>query len=147
VVDRFHSKPLELPAPAHHFERADLAFYDVDHSGPSYEARIYIGGGRGLRRNAGIDHPAYAGSLYIFGHGACHGEEGHCEVPQDRDPFDYRLPHHLEPAPRIVTVTDAVKRLVEAGKAKAAVDVFVHGPEGEPLKRLSFSQLRLLTYV
>jgi hypothetical protein len=87
-----------------------------------------------------------AGSLWIFGHGSCHGEEGHCEVPEERDPFDYRLPHHLEPAPRIVTVTPAIKRLIEAGKDRASVDVFVLGPEGEPLKTLDFSQLRLLTY-
>jgi hypothetical protein len=146
VVDRYHSKLLELPAPEHHFERADLAFYEVDHSGPSFEGRIYIGAGRGLKRDAGFDHPAYAGSLYVFGHGSCYGEEGHCEVPAEHDPFDYRLPHHLEPAPRVVTVTAAVKRLVEAGKTKAAVDVFVHGPAGEPLKTLSFSQVRLLTY-
>jgi hypothetical protein len=146
VVDRYRSKPLQLPAPEHGFQRADLAFYEVDHSGPSFEARIYIGAGRGLKRDAGIDHPAYAGSLYVFGHGSCHGEEGHCEVPETRDPFDYRLPHHLEPAPRIVTVTAAIKRLVEAGKAKASVDVLVHGPEGEALKTLDFSQLRLLTY-
>ncbi|HEX6688684.1 MAG TPA: hypothetical protein VF085_08475 [Solirubrobacterales bacterium] len=146
MVDRYRSRPLELPAAEHGFERADLAFYEVDHSGPTFEARIYIGAGRGLKRDAGVDHPAYAGSLYVFGHGSCHGDEGHCEVPEARDPFDYRLPHHLEPAPRIVTVTAAVKRVVEAGKAKAAVDVFVRGPEGEALKALSFSQLRLLTY-
>jgi hypothetical protein len=146
VVDRYRSKPLQLPAPEHRFERADLAFYDVDHSGPSFEGRIYIGAGRGLKRDAGIDHPAYAGSLYVFGHGTCAGEEGHCDIPQERDPFDFRLPHHLEPAPRIVTVTTAIERLVEAGKAKAAVDVLVHGPQGEALKSLSFSQLRLITY-
>lgn len=94
-----------------------------------------------------FDHPAYAGSLYVFGHGSCHGDPGHCDVPEERDPFDYRLPHHLEPAPRIITVSAAIARLVEAGKSKASVDVFVHGPEGEPLKTLEFSRLRLLTYV
>lgn len=146
MVDRYRSKPLELPAPEQGFARADLAFYEVDHSGPSFEARVYVGAGRGLKRDAGIDHPAYAGSLWIFGHGTCAGDEGHCDLPRERDPFDYRLPHHLEPAPRIVTVTPAIKRLVEAGKAKAAVDVFVHGPEGEPLEALDFAQLRLLTY-
>jgi hypothetical protein len=146
VVDRYRSKPLELPAPEHEFERADLAFYELDHSGATFEARVFVGGPRSIDRSAGIDHPAYAGSLYVFGHGDCHGEKGHCAVPAERDPFDYRLPHHLEPGVQVVTVTEAVKRQVEAGKAKAAVDVFVHGPAGEPLKALSFSHLRLLTY-
>jgi hypothetical protein len=146
VVDRYRSKPLELPAPEHDFARADLAFYDVDHSGPTFEARVFIGAGRGLKRDAGRDHPAYAASLFVFGHGTCSGEEGHCDVPEERDPFDFRLPHHLEPGVQIVTVTNAIKRLVEGGKTKAVVDAFVHGPEGEALKALSFSQLRLLTY-
>lgn len=145
MIDHFHSKPLELPdGPS--FDRADLVFYGVDHSGPSFEARVFIGAKRGLKRNAPDDDPAYAGSFFIFGHGRCHGEAGHCDLPIEVDPFDLRLPHHLDPGARIVTVTETVKDLVEAGKAKTAVDVFVHGPEGEALKALSFSRLRLLTY-
>jgi len=147
MVDRFHSKPLELPDPEQRFARADLAFYDVDHSSVSFEARIFIGAGRGLSRRAGVDDPAYAGSFFVFGHGRCHGEEGHCDLPGDRDPFDYRLPHHLEPGTQIVTVTEAVERLVADGKRKAAVDVVVHAPDGKAAKALSFSRLRLLTYV
>lgn len=146
MVDRFHSKALELPEPGHEFERADLVFYGVDHSGPTYEARIFLGAKRGLKRGAGVDHPAYAGSFYVFGHGSCHGDEGHCDIPAERDPFDWRLPHHLEPGVQIVTVTDAVRRAIGEKKGRAAVDVFAHGPDGKALKTLSFSRLRLLTY-
>jgi hypothetical protein len=146
VVDRFRSKPLELPDPEHSFDRVDLVFYDVDHSGDSFEARIFIGAGRGLKRDAGVDHPAYAGSFYVFGHDRCYGEHGHCEVRDGRDPFDFRLPHHLEPTVRIVTVTEAVRRLLGAGKRKAAVDVIARGPQGKALDALDFSKLRLLTY-
>ncbi len=146
MVDRFHSKPLELPELGHGFQRADLVFYGVDHSGPTYEARIFLGAKRGLKRGGGPDHPAYAGSFYVFGHGSCHGDPGHCDVPAERDPFDLRLPHHMEPAVQIVTVTEAVRRLVAEKKAKAAVDVFAHGPDGKALKSLRFSRLRLLTY-
>jgi hypothetical protein len=146
VVDRFHSRALELPVPGHGFQRADLIFYGVDHSGPTYEARIFLGAKRGIKHGAGVDHPAYAGSFYVFGHGKCHGDKGHCDVPSERDPFDLRLPHHLEPATPIVTVTESVARLVAEKKAKAAVDVFVHGPDGKALKALDFSRLRLVTY-
>jgi hypothetical protein len=146
VVDRFRSKPLELPDPEHEFDRVDLLFYGVDHSSATYEARVFVGAPRNLKRDAGTDHPAYAGSFYVFGHDRCYGEEGHCEVPEERDPFDYRLPHHLEPEVEVVTVTGAVERLVSSGKRKAAVDVIVHGPEGEAPKALDFSQLRLTTY-
>jgi hypothetical protein len=146
VVDRFHSKPLELPDPEHSFDRVDLVFYGVDHSSATFEARVFLGAPRNLRRDAGVDHPAYAGSFYVFGHDRCYGEEGHCEVPSERDPFDLRLPHHLEPQVEIVTATAAVERLVGAGKRKAPVDVIVRGPEGEATKALDFSRLRLVTY-
>ncbi len=146
MVDRFHSKSLELPDPEHSIDRADLAFYGVDHSSATYEARIFIGAPRNLRRDAGSDHPAYAGSFYVFGHNRCYGDEGHCKVPEERDPFDLRLPHHLEPATEIVTVTAAVERLLAAGKRKAAVDVIARGPEGDAVQALDFTRLRLLTY-
>lgn len=146
MVDRFRSKALELPDPEHSFDRIDLVFYGVDHSSATYEARIFIGAPRGLRREAGPDHPAYAGSFYVFGHDRCYGEEGHCHVPEERDPFDLRLPHHLEPETEIVTVTAAVERLLAGGKRKAAVDVIARGTEGEATKALEFSRLRLLTY-
>jgi tyrosinase len=146
MVDRFHSKALQLPSPEHEFSRADLVFYGVDHSGPSFEARIFIGAKRGIKPSATSEDPAYAGSFYVFGHGDCYGEAGHCDIPTERDPFDLRLPHHLEPGMQIVTVTEAVRRLVDAKKAKAAVDVFVHGPTGKDAKALAFTQLRLLTY-
>lgn len=146
MVDRFRSKALELPDPGHSFDRVDLVFYDVDHSGESFEARIFIGAPRSLKRDTGTDHPAYAGSFFVFGHGRCHGEAGHCDIPRDRDLFDRRLPHHLEPGPQIVTVTEAIERLLSAGKRKAAVDVIVHGDEGDAHEALSFSRLRLLTY-
>jgi hypothetical protein len=146
VVDRFHSKPLELPDPAHGFDRIDLAFYGVDHSSATYEGRIFIGAPRNLGRDTGADHPAYAGSFYVFGHDRCFGDEGHCDVPGERDPFDFRLPHHLEPATEIVTVTAAVERLLGAGKRKAAVDVIARGPKGDTVQALDFTRLRLLTY-
>jgi hypothetical protein len=146
VVDRFHSKPLELPDPEHNIDRVDLIFYGVDHSSATYEARIFIGAPRNLQRDAGTDHPAYAGTFYIFGHDRCYGDEGHCEVPEERDPFDLRLPHHLEPATEVVTVTAAVERLLAGGKRKAAVDVLARSPEGGAIEALDFSRLRLLTY-
>jgi hypothetical protein len=146
MVERFRSKALELPDPAHAFDRVDLALYDVDHSSATYEARVFIGAPRDLGRDASADHPAYAGSFYVFGHDRCYGEEGHCEVPEGRDAFDLRLPHHLEPEPELVTVTDAVRRLAEGGKRKAPVDVIACGPDGAPVKALAFDELRLLTY-
>lgn len=148
MADRFRSKQLELPDPAHQVDRVDLAFFEVDHSGPSFEARVFIGARRAVEHGAGEDHPDYAGSFFVFGHDRCHGEAGHCAVYEDRDPFDFRLPHHLEPAIELVTVTDAVERLTgrKPSRRRAPVDVLAVDARGEPVDALEFSRLRLLTY-
>ncbi|HEY5332656.1 MAG TPA: hypothetical protein VIJ21_03850, partial [Solirubrobacterales bacterium] len=124
--------------------RVDLVLYEVDHSGESYEGRIFVG--KKPSAGAMADHPSYAGSFYVFGHGTCSGEAGHCDVPSSRDPFDLRLPHHLEPHLAIVTVTDHIRGLIKAGTTEAPVTVTAHAADGAPLKTLAFSRIRLLTY-
>jgi hypothetical protein len=144
MVERFHSKPLELPEPDRPISRVDLVLYDIDHSGESYEGRVFIG--KKPPGGADVDHPSYAGSFYVFGHGQCSGEAGHCEVPTERDAFDRRLPHHLEPHLAILTVTDHVLGLIESGTNKAPVTVAAHAADGASLKALAFTRMRLLTY-
>jgi tyrosinase len=89
MVDRFVSDALELPSPEHAFVRADLLFYGIDHSGPSYEAQVFIDA-RGIGGEPDRDHRAYVGSWFILGHGGCFGDLGHCDVPARRDEFDLR---------------------------------------------------------
>jgi hypothetical protein len=68
---------LELPAGEDlpEISRADLTFSGLDHSGPSYEARVFFD-----KPDAGpdtpLDDPAYAGSFSVCGHGGCFGDEG-----------------------------------------------------------------------
>jgi hypothetical protein len=144
MAERFHSDPLELPDPEHRISRVDLVVYDIDPGGGSYEGRVFIG--KKPPAGAGTDHDSYAGSFYVFGHGDCWGEEGHCDVPTERDAFDLRLPHHLEPHLAIVTVTDHILGLIEAGGEKAPVTVAAHAADGTAVDALTFSKLRLLTY-
>jgi hypothetical protein len=146
VVDRFTSRPIELPPVEEPFKRADLIFYGLDHSGPSFEGRVFLDAPRNLDRDAGRDHAAYVGSFYILGHGGCFGDVGHCDVPTERDPFDLRPPHPLEPAVRILTVTEAIQRLLEAGKTRAAVTIIIHSNEGDRQDVLAFDTVRLATY-
>lgn len=145
MLDRYTSPPLELPDQAEPFERADLIFYGVDHSSLSFEARIFLSA-TAVDHKAGRDHPAYAGSFFIFGHGGCFGDEGHCDIPAERDPFDLRPPHQLVPAMRIVTVTDHIRRLVEAGTTEAPVTIVAHTPGDASNKVLAFDKVRLATY-
>src|SRR5207244_73618 len=118
----------------------------LDHSGDSFEARVFLNAPRNLGRGAGPKHPNYAGSFFLFGHGGCFGEAGHCDVPSERDPFDVRPPHQLEPAIRILTVTESVRRLVDSGTAKATVTVTARTPGNKSNHVLAFDTVRLVTY-
>jgi tyrosinase len=116
---------LELP-PASVMDglrRADLTFYGLDHSGSSYRALIFFN-----NPSADITTPTDTTSGYVtrfavFGHGGCFGESGHCEVVGPVNAFDRNHPHQLQPATRIVTVTDAVQTLVASGATSVTVTV------------------------
>jgi hypothetical protein len=145
MVERFSSKPIELPPADRPFERADLIFHGLDHSGASFEGQVFLDP-RGVGRDADAGHRAYVGSFFVFGHGGCFGDVGHCDIPAERDPFDLRPPHQLEPAVRIVTVTGAVRRLLERDIEAAKVTVIARTAKRQPADVLAFEKVRLATY-
>lgn len=145
MVGRFVSDALELPSPEHAFKRADLLFHGIDHSGPSYEAQVFMAT-RGVGAEAGRGHRAYVGSWFIFGHGGCFGDVGHCDIPIERDPFDLRPPHQLEPATRILTVTDALTAMLQQGQSTAKITVVAQTEGRTSDDVLAFSTIRLATY-
>jgi hypothetical protein len=146
MVERFTTDPIELPPADRPFTRADLLFYGIDHSGPSFEALVFMDA-RGVGKGARTEHNAYVGSFHIFGHGGCFGDVGHCDIPSHDDPFDLRPAHQLEPRLRIVSVTDAVKALLlrEVEAAKVTVAARAVGSASNDV--LAFSKVRLATYV
>jgi hypothetical protein len=145
---------LELPEleDVDELSRADLVFYDVDHSGPSYEARVFLNRPDADADTAQVVDEGYAGSFSVFGHNGCFGEEGHC-LPDSRyvDEFDVRTPHPLRPFTISVVATEAIRRaLVDPSVTTVTVTVVTVVPddgfpkEGEPPMR--FDYVRLLTY-
>jgi hypothetical protein len=145
MVGRFTSDALELPSPEHAFHRADLIFYGLDHSGASYEAQVFMAA-RGVGGEPDREHRAYVGSFFILGHGGCFGDVGHCDIPATRDPFDLRPAHQLEPAVRIVTVTEPLKAMLQQGLEAAKVTVVAHTEGRASDEVLSFRTIRLATY-
>lgn len=150
-MDRFEASPLPLsPAVLEgEFDAADLVFYDVDHSGPSFRALVFFN-----VADASLDTPleldaGYAGSFVVFGHGGCFGEAGHCHVPPGhKDPFDSRPLHPLTPQTQLVDVSDALQVARGQGEyLSVTVLPIVPGPEAaEQRDVLEFSAMRLLTY-
>lgn len=145
MLSRYTSPAIELPAREEPFARADLIFYGLDHSSHSYEGRIFLNA-PDVDENAGRDHDAYAGSFWIFGHGGCFGDVGHCDIPKRDDPFDLRPPHQLEPTFRIITVTDAIQELVKLGTPDITVTVVAHAGEDQSNELLAFDMVRLVSY-
>jgi hypothetical protein len=139
---------------ADEFSRADLEFRGVDHSGPSFEARVYLDN---PAADAGTGHdPAsgYAGSFHVFGHGGCFGELGHCDIPQGpRSPYDARFPHQLTPQYKTVIITDALRTIMTAAARKTLNVTIVPVVRDDPASLvgkvddpLHFDSVSLITY-
>jgi tyrosinase len=148
-MQQFVSQPLRVPAleQGADFARADLIFYGVDHSGPSYTVAIFFDKPRAdLTTPLDTEH-GYAGSFTVFGHGGCFGAEGHCEVSARHvDAFDHRPPHPLTPLTIAVTVTEAVHRLPDPQVVITLVAVQPGHDGPRPSDAFNFESLRLITY-
>ena len=113
MAQKYTSKPIAL-SPAMRqaaFKRAVLQFHGVDHSGASFQARIFFNNTRANENTPMTLQQGYAARFHIFGHGRCWGDAGHCDVPSERRPFDPRSPHPLTPREVEVVVTDALLKV------------------------------------
>ncbi len=155
ALNRYVSDPIPVPLPEDaeggaDFSRVDLEFYGVDHSGSSFEARVFFNTPDADETTPRQEGSGYVGSFYVFGHGGCFGDVGHCDVPEGpRDPFDRRSPHPLTPQKRTVVITGAIKRLRETAGGDLTVTVVPvesESPIGAEDDLLSFERLALITY-
>jgi hypothetical protein len=149
-MERFDSPPIPLsPAiRAGDFDSAQLVFYDVDHSGRSFEAAVFLGTEAASAETPLDPVHGFAGSFVIFGHGGCVGDEGHCDVPaQPKDAFDDRPLHALTPQTKTVDIGEALKEVGGAEHLQVSVLAIVPGDERAELADvLRFSAMRLVTY-
>jgi hypothetical protein len=136
----------QLPA---QYGRADLEFIGIDHSGATYEARVYVNNPKANADTQTTLANGYAGSYYIFGHGGCFGDLGHCDIPQKQDAFDRRPSHPLEPLRKVVIATEAIKQA--AAKSSeihiTVVPLIMSWTEKTDLKDvMRFDHINLVTY-
>jgi hypothetical protein len=149
----FVSEPLPLPLHPSGvpFKRADLHFHDLDHSGASYEGRVFLNNPAATLRTRRTIADGYAGSFHIFGHPHCWGDAGHCAVPPGPlHGFDHRPPHHLVPQLHTLDVTQAIRELTETSAREVTVSVLPVVRTGARSRiddaQLRFSRLALVTY-
>ena len=95
------------------FSRADLVFTGIDHSGLSYEVLVYLNNARANANTPRSIDAGYAGRFVIFGHGDCFGTTGHCDVENTTtNAIDSARRHPMTPKGRILTITDALRRVL-----------------------------------
>lgn len=157
----FVSKPMklvdeELEVP---FARADVQLLGLTHSGASYEGRIFVNNPKADERTVVTPKNGYLGCFFVFGHGGCFGSSGHCRVFERRR-FDPRLPHHLTPLTKSITVSEALRSLVKSGEefilTIVAVPIAYEPPDAkrpylpefdvDRSNVLSFEEIRVVTY-
>jgi len=108
---------IDFATPEHRLTRIDLEIRGIFHGEASYEGRIFFNNPKADHDTPRDREHGYAATFYIFGHGGCLGDPGHCEVNEDaRESYDYRAPHPLTLASKSVTVTDVVRDLARTNK-------------------------------
>lgn len=117
--------------PLEDISRVDIEFNHVDHAGASFEGRVFLNNAEADENTEPSPENGYAGSFFIFGHGGCFGDVGHCEVSPDarpNDPTDPRRDHPLIPVEMSVEATEAVRRTVsESGDITVSVVPVITG--------------------
>lgn len=131
------------------FYRADIEIYDVDHSGPSYEGRVFLNNTKANHKTELTLENGYVGSYHIFGHGGCLGDTGHCDVPSGRRDYDHRPSHHLRPQYKRIIITDALKKIGEnTTKFIITIVPYLYGEPsgGKSLDVIKFGKIGIITY-
>ena len=117
AADSGRTRIIDLPLTdedAHPFTRADVVFIGLDHSGISYEVRLFLNNPDATSATPRDQANGYAGRLTVFGHGGCYGDVGHCDIPsRSTDPTDLRPAHPLTPLDTFVTITEALQRTLQ----------------------------------
>jgi hypothetical protein len=151
-MERYTSPALRVPAStgAGRHDRVDLELHGLDHSGQSFAVRVFIDDpNANVESLTAANNPHFAGSFFIFGHGPCLGDEGHCEVPPGPiHPFDFREPHPLAPKFRRLTITEPLRATVADSETFTVtlVPVANHGGSYEGGDLLTFTRLSLVAY-
>jgi hypothetical protein len=152
LIAELYFRPAELDISA--FTRADLVFNGVDHSGMSYEVRAFLNNPEADEFTPRALEQGYGGRFVVFGHGGCYGDIGHCDIPTERRAaHDLRLAHPLIPETKIITVTEALEYVIQAG-AGELTSVTLVPISKDPLKEnqgltedlFKFDSVELRTY-
>lgn len=109
------SVTISAPALKGDYKRADIEFHGVDHSGASFEARVFLNDPGANEHTPTTLDTGYAGAFHIFGHGGCYGDAGHCKITGEPRAYDPRPSHPLAPTQKKVIATEALRHASAQG--------------------------------
>lgn len=136
--------------------RVDLIFTGVAHTDVTFEVRIFLNNIDVSDRSERTPENNYGGKFVVFGHGGCFGDTDHCAVPEagleNALAVDTQRGHPLAPQKKIITITEPLRHIFEAGNGLETVTLV-------PIKRMprnedcgqapgvfTFSSVRLEAY-
>jgi tyrosinase len=131
-VGRFVSKEIPIPDGVRAgFRTAEVRLHRVPQLPRSCFIRVFLN-----LPDADAHTPPegnhFAGYLAVFGHGACYGGPGHCDVPPAQGrPFDLRPRSHNTPRNHRIDVTRAARALLDAGATSLRVTLVTIGVDYE----------------
>jgi tyrosinase len=135
VAEKFSGTPVlgfSLASVEPTFEKAELEFQNLLHPRSSCEIRVFFNQPDANANTPTTGNEHYAGSLFLFGHGECPGEAGHCAPERGPiDQFDIRRPSHVQPFNTSIDVTEAIRKL--AGSDEVSVNLIAADPKGNQL--------------
>jgi hypothetical protein len=148
-MQRFVSQPLRLPPPdGVPFHRADLELLGVEKAGPSFVLDVFLGNPEASDETPRVITSGWAGTMPVFAHGECWGDQGHCDPPLGPlGVFDLRPPHPLTPVNLSMEVTLALRFLGPIEQVIVTIltrEARPNVPERDQILR--FKELILVTY-
>ncbi|WP_038932884.1 tyrosinase family protein [Bradyrhizobium japonicum] len=113
-VSRFVSQPINVPQAARSFKRAEIRLHQVPQLMRSCFVRAFLNEPGADASTPIKGNPHYAGYISIFGHGACYGGPGHCDIPPPQPRrFDQRGRSHNTPRVHRIDVTAAARQALK----------------------------------
>jgi tyrosinase len=127
AVGRFISAPIKVGREAQGFRKAEIRLHHVPQLPRSCFIRAFLNQPDAITATPLRGNPNFAGYLAIFGHGACYGGPGHCDLPpaQPRE-YDRRGRSHNAPRNHRIDVTTCAKAIL-AGTDVLRITLLVIG--------------------
>ena len=114
TVNRFVSQPIAVPEAARSFKRAEIRLHQVPQLMRSCFVRAFLNDPAANASTPIKGNPHYAGYISIFGHGACYGGPGHCDIPPPQPRrFDQRGRSHNTPRVHRIDVTATARQALK----------------------------------